>query len=418
MNDKTILPQKEKNYVDTLHLSCNIEDFIAGSPCHVIYETPVTDYRIEGYYAYKTMLSYLFDTLLDGCENLGTANGRSWYKVEKYTLGIMDYDKAKTANQYNCVIQYNHSHIFPLNQNLDGLELPFDGSRSDYKIKRIDLTKTAKLSTDYTIEHGYISPYRSHPLRPNRKLNTVYLGKRENGNVFRMYPKTIELLENKDFQKIALYSEYFGDIENLYSFELELTRKYLKECLGIDTLADLPKVWEANKNIVGRIRFFKDTPKNRKLLEQNNSKRIKALVLTDYVDYDRVQKKAYKPSYAYLKERIEKDISKYLKATKDEKETEFYMRLVSDLMHGKDIDGKELTFYFENSDLTTEKAQMTAKYKLLRDNQTNELELEANRAFKKIEISHINSSVQDTICHQEEVRQKEASPLSLFSERV
>lgn len=369
MNDKKIITQIEKNYVDTLHLYCNLEDFIDDKNQHETIK-------------YFNMYKYIAGTMLITAEKQKDADGREWYGFDNYRLGIMEYDKAKIANQFNCVILYSHSHIFPLNKNLDGLDLPFDCSRLKYHIKRIDLTKTAKLSTDYTINHGYISPYRSvHPLRPNRSKNTVYLGNRKNGNVFRMYPKTIELKEKKDYAKIALYTEYFGDIENLYSFELELRREYLRDTLGILTLADLSKVWEANKNIVGRIRFFKDTPKNRKLLEQNNHKRIKALRLTEYVDYERVEKKKYKTSYSWHINFLKKEIRRYLDAGLEANEINYYMRLFTDLTDNLDINGKELTFNFENSDLVIDKAQMTAKYKLLRENQDNSLEIESKRHF-------------------------------------
>ena len=92
--------------------------------------------------------------------------------------------------------------------------------------------------------------------------------------------------------------------------------------------------------------------------------------------------------------------------------------MFTDLIQDLDIDGKEITFNFENSDLQVEKAQMTSKYKLLRENQSNELEKEAERHFGKRLISHINSPVQDTFCHQKEVNHKQASALMEFSERV
>ncbi len=387
MKDKKIITQKEKNYIDTLHLSCNLEKFIEGTPLYYEQKSSTTDYKIEGNYAYKIMLEYLFDTMLCNSQKSWVGSGRTWYKLENYTLGILSYDTAKDSNNYNCVIEYNHSHIFPLNKNLDGLDLPFGGSRSDYKIKRIDLTKTAKLEVDYTINHGYISPYRNPPLRPNREKNTIYIGNRNNGNLFRMYPKTIELLTDTEkhpinYSKIALYSEYFGDIENLYSFELELRREYLRGTLGIDSLADLSKVWEANKNIVGRIRFFKDNDKNRKLLEQNNHKRIKAHVLTDYVEFERIQKKKYVTSEEYAIDRSIKVFDTYLDSMGLDRTNDAYMKLFNRAIAKRvDYNNKNIAITFEDTHLSNEIDQMTAKYNLLRENQTNELELEARRHF-------------------------------------
>ena len=388
MNDKKIITQKEKNYIDTLELSTNLEDFIKDTPCLSINNIALDNYSIEGISAYRAMLSYLFDTMLCTTKKVSVAKGRTWYVLEKYTLGIMDYDKAKMTKQYNCVIEYNHSHIFPLNTNLDGLELPFGGTRSDYKIKRIDLTKTAKLETDYTINHGYISPYRNPPLLPNREKNTIYIGSRTNGNLFRMYPKTIELLEKKNYTKIALYSAHFGDIENLYSFELELRRDYLRDSLGIDTLAELPKVWKAHSNIVGKIRFFKDTPKNKKLLEQNHRDRIKALVLTDFVDYERVEKKRYEPSFKYAVDQIVKIADRYVETMNIEKNNDIYMKFANAFLSQRvSQENKDLVITFEDTVLSHETDEMTTKHKELRDNQSNDLEIEAKRHFGKF-VSH------------------------------
>jgi len=368
MNDKRIIPQIERNYIDTLYLACNIQDFGDTAKNHSTYN-------------YYLMKEYLEKHYLEGSEYLGNSAGREWYKTDNFTLGLMEHDTAKKANQPNCVIQYEHSHIFPLDQNLTGIELPFSDDRSKYMIKRIDITKTMKIDTDYTIEHGYLSPFKGHPLRPNRKENTVYLGSRRNGNVFRMYPKTIELLDTKNYQKIALYSQYFGDIENLYTFEHELHRSYLKETLGIDRFSQLERVWTASRNITSKIRIFKDTDQNRNLVKNRNYGRIKAMVLTDYVEYDRPIKKKYKRSYSAMIRRIKSEIDAYLDSGEKEDDLSFWVGLIYDLTYDVTKDGKELQIWVKDSDRAAEMAKMRAKWQLARDNQTNELEKEAARFF-------------------------------------
>ena len=377
MNDKKIITQKEKNYIETLYLNFNLENASDNENQH-------------GTLKYYNVYKYMADTMLCNAKYLSDADGRSWYQFPNYRLGIMPYDKAKIANQFNCVIQYEQHHLFTLDKNLTGLDLPFDVSREHYHIKRIDITKIAKHEEDYTINHGYLSPFKGHPLRPNRKEETVYLGNRKNGNVFRMYPKTIELIATRNYKKIALLSEYFGDIENLWTYELELHRKYLKGSLGIETLAQLDQIYLANKNIVGKIRFFKDTPANKKLLEQKNQSRIKALVLTDFEEYKRVEKKVYKPSYSWHINALKKEIKRYLAAGLEENEINYYMKMLTELTQDLDIEGKELTFNFENSDLVTEKAQMTAEHNIMRDNQGNDLEIEARRHFGVFVSDKIN----------------------------
>ena len=368
IKDTVIIPEKERNYIDTLYLACNIQDFGDTVKNHSTYN-------------YYLMKEYLKRHYLEGSEYLGSSAGREWYKTDNFTLGLMEHDTAKKANQPNCVIQYEHSHIFPLDQNLTGIELPFSDDRSKYKIKRIDITKTLKIDTDYTVNHGYISPFKSDPLNPARHENTVYLGSRKNGNVFRMYPKTIELLETKNYQKIALYSQYFGSIENLYTFEHELHRSYLKEVLGIDTLAELDRVWAASQNIVSKIRIFEYNDKNKKLLRQNNRQRIKAMVLTDYVGYDRPIKKKYKRSYSAMIRRIKSEIDAYLDSGEKEDDLSFWIGLIYDLTYDITKDGKELQIWVNDSDRAAEMAKMRAKWQLARDNQTNELEKEAERFF-------------------------------------
>jgi hypothetical protein len=293
----------------------------------------------------------------------------------------MEHDTAKKANQPNCIIQYDHSHIFPLDQNLTGIELPFTDDRSKYMIKRIDITKTLRIDTDYTVNHGYISPFKTDPLNHTRYENTVYLGSRKNGNVFRMYPKTKELMETKNYDKMALYSQYFGSIENLYTFEHELHRSYLKETLGIDTLAELGRVWEASQNIVSKIRIFEYNDKNKKLLRQNNRQRIKAMVLNDYVEYDRPEKKKYKRSYSAMIRRIKSEIDAYLDSGETEDNLSFWVGLIYDLTNDVTKDGKELQIWVNDSDRAVDMDKMRAKWQLLRDNQTNELEKEATRLF-------------------------------------
>lgn len=374
MNDKKIITQKERNYIETLYLNFNLEN-----------ASDTEDWGPS--FSYYNVVSYMTDNMLPTGKYLSDADGRSWYQFENYRMGIMSYDKAKIANQFNCVIQYEQHHLWTLDKDLNGLDLPFDVDRKHYHIKRIDITKIAKHEPDYTINHGYLSPFKGHPLRPNRKEETVYLGNRKNGNVFRMYPKTLELLANKNYKKIALLSEYFGDIENLWTYELELQRKYLKGSLGIETLAQLDQVYSANSNIVGKIRFFKDTPKNKKLLEQNHRDRIKALVLTDFEEYERVEKKRYAPSFDYLIKRIVKESDAYLDSMEIERTNDEYMKIINAVISERiDTVQKDMVIDYVDTVYSDDMAQMTAKHILMRDNQTNELEIESKRHFGTLPI--------------------------------
>ena len=372
--DNVIIPQKERNYIDTLYLSCNLQSHYAWESINGVSMGEHLRYEYQ-----RKTLEHLY---LLGTGTLGTANGYEWYQLPNYRIGLMEYEKAKRSNQPNCVIQYEHDHLWELDQSLNGLDLPFSKDLTKYMIKRIDLTKTAVIDTDYTIDHGYISPFRTDPLNHTRHENTVYLGSRKNGNVFRMYPKTKELMDTKSYDKIAKYSAYFGTIENLYTFEHELHRSYLKETLGIDTLAQLPKVWRASANIVSKIRIFEYTDRNKKLLRQNNRQRIEAMILTPFVEYDRPEKKKYKRSYKAMVRRCRAEIDAYLKSEegREEESLAFYAKLQFDLMHDV-IDGDNIEFTVTDSDRKIEDKAMRAKWEAMKDGQTNELELEAQKRF-------------------------------------
>ena len=340
---------------------------------------------VDEYYRYLLQRSSFENLYLLGATLIGVANGYEWYQLPNYRVGLMDYQKSKRANQPNCVIQYEYGHLWRLPQNLDGLELPFKQDRTLYMIKRIDLTKTAKLDIDYTKGHGYISPYRTDPLNPTRHENTVYLGSRKGGNLFRMYPKTIELLDTKNYDKISKYSQYFGTIEGLYQFEHELHRKYLKDVLGIDTLAELDKVWEASQSIVSRIRIFPINDYNRKLIEQSNRKRVKAMILTPYKEFERPERKRYKRSYKAMVKRMKLELDSYLESEegKEWESISNYMLLVYDLFEDR-LDGKDLTMWIDDSERVKDLKEMNIKHQAMRDGETNVLEIEAQKHFGRI----------------------------------
>lgn len=373
MTDTKIITEHELNYIETLYLSCNLEDFIS------MLEFNDYDLNIDivPHRAYTLMMDIVIDHLIIEAEYLGESKGRVWYRFLDYRIGIMPYDRAKKANQYNCVIQYEQHYMFTLNKNLDGIKLPFNGDRSQYKIKRIDVTKIAKHKADYIENHWFISPYR----KVRYEQGTIYLGHRNNGNVFRLYNKTKELLDTENDRKIELLTKYFGDIENLWTYELELSRSYLKENLNIDTLADLDKVYLAYKNIVGQIRIYDNNDRNKKLVAQGKRERIKAFVLSDFEEYERVEKKKYDPSFDYLINGMKKRIKKFYENMEIELSPSEFIRIVSALSEGVDFEGKELTINFENSDIEVEKAQMTAKHERIRASQGNDLEIESKRYF-------------------------------------
>jgi len=108
-------------------------------------------FSIFGYSILNTVRGYIFSIseivffsfndlgYIYSAEYIGEAKGRMWYRTENYRIGIMDYDLAKRANQFNVEIQYEQSHMFSLEPNLKGLDLPFDGELNQYHIKSCKL---------------------------------------------------------------------------------------------------------------------------------------------------------------------------------------------------------------------------------------------------------------------------------------
>ena len=382
MNDRKIITERELNYIETLYLNCNLQDFL-----EII---KINDYDINPDItpsaAYDLFMQHFSSYLEKHSKYLGSAQGREIWKFPNYRLCIMPYDRAKKANQFNCVIQYEQHYLFTLKKDLSDIVLPFSQDFGKYHIKRIDVTKIAKHKENYLYGYNYISPYRSKTIKQDTG-KTIYLGNRKNGNVFRMYEKTKELLTDNELHpynpiKIELFSKYFGNIENLYTYELELTRSYLKDTLGIDTLLDLPKVYLAYSNIVGGIRFYKDSDRNKRLIKNNHRDRVPCKILTDFLDYPRLEKKRYKTSFNYMIDKFVSMSDIYIEKMGLEKNDAAYLN-ISNAFNARRINytHKEMVIDFKDTVYSDEMAQMTTKHKDMRDNQSNELEIEAERLF-------------------------------------
>jgi len=406
MADTQIITEQELNYIETLYLQCNLEDFIIKNSTHndwLLGEEKkngkkVTQSDIDKIYGkerYDHMLSYVFDTLLSNAEFLGDANGRMWYGLDNYRLGIMDYDKAKKSNQFNVIVQYEWEHLYSLDENLIGLDLPFDGDKKNYNFKRIDVCKIFKSKYDYLTNKGFISTYRKIDKKGTDKVTeTVYLGHRKNGNVYRMYNKTIELKKDTedhpmDYKKIELLSKYFGDVEDLYTFELELHRSYLKEQLAITTLDQLDQVYQAYHSIVGKVRIYEDTDQNKEHILGKHHARIRANTITEYKEYKKVYRAKYKPSKQYAMDKQAKTFSRYIESMKitDEKEInrlklEFAMNIAS-------TDNQDIIMTYEPSFEAKDYDDMKEKHDRLR-NGDSPLDFQAYQAFRPHPYINLN----------------------------
>jgi len=388
MADTAIITKKELNYVETLYLYANLNEFINPS------EYP----NIDGYGSYIIMMKWIYDNLLHSAELLSTTPTKTIYKLPNYRLVITDYATAKRSNTFNAEIQYTQAHMFDVRDDITKLDLPFGGTHEQYHIKRIDICKVAKHEEDYLSNKGFISTYKTIDRKGSgTKTETVYLGHRNNGNVLRMYNKTVELLTNTpkhpiSYPKIALFSSYFGDIENLYTYELELHRKVLKANLGIDTLAQIDKAKIVYNSVVGKVRIYDDNEHNRKLIKQKNRGLIEAHTITEYKEYKRETVEKYTPSLEYLKRSVNKQITNYIVSMKlpktDEERMRIYNYIMADQMTTK---GYDMVIEYIQTDDSYEYEKMEQKHERIRDG-NDELQSEAIRAFGAIKAVHKQDS--------------------------
>ena len=392
-----IITEKELNYIETLYIYANLESFVLEKYTSKDFLMPDVSFdELQDIYdhdKYRLMLGYVHDTIISKAEYLGNSKGRDWYKLDNYRMGIMDYEKAKKSNQFNVEIQYTQKHLFSIDPNLKGLDLPFDGELSQYHIKRIDITQIVKTEKDYLSDFGFISPYRTMDrLSKGSKTETVYLGHRRNGSVFRMYDKTVELkTDNKDhpidYGKIELLGGYFGDIENLYTFELELHRKYLKPAFGIDTLDDLEKVYKAYHEIVGKIKIYKDNDENKKHVRLKHYERIKeAFCFTEYKEFKRLntrEKKGY--SEEYLVNKISKMMVRYEDSKKHPMRHSEKISLVDKIVSSIFIDN-DVSIELFDSEIEQDRKLFYKKVDSSRDCDSALLS-ESYNAFKRVEYN-------------------------------
>lgn len=368
ITDNSLKITLSKKYIETLYLATNLHEHIEGND---------TEYN-------KHLIAlnkfYNFIPSLD-CY-LGLSGGREWYQLDNYRIGIIvDYDLAIRANWYTCVIQYSQSHMFTLSSNLEDIDLPFSDDITKYHINRADVTHIYKSPVDYLNGYGIISRYRKvTTIEENRRVETKYLGSRNSGNMVRWYNKTKELKSKEDYKKINLIHNYFGGIDDLYTIELELRRDYLKRN-NIDTLQDLKKVYALYKDNIGSMRIYKDTEVNKRHIELKNYDRIVTLKIAEYVKYDRPKTDKKAPSRKYFIERFERSFKRFSNSSYDMgfSEKMSLINALGNIVFDREL--KEVEFYIEDCEEITATNEMYQKITLLRDNQSDDLEIEAKRAF-------------------------------------
>lgn len=224
--------------------------------------------------------SILLMCVSDDAKFLGHSSSRYWYSFPSFRLGVYDdYDKCFSANQYHCVIQYEHNDLFSHKpfELLNSLFLPFDLDLNRYIIKRIDYNITFKSNDFDFYDSGYISKYfRGIWKKPYD--STIYLGDRaKSKKIFRIYDKKKELLDNKSSLKYDMLMQYFdSNIDNLITCEVEIQRDYIRDHINVGngSLNFFKEIVHDAKSILSSIEVFPYNDYNKIQYKNNNYKRL------------------------------------------------------------------------------------------------------------------------------------------------
>ena len=247
-------------HIDTLYLS---------------YVCDYTEYNsIQNALASKTFLYY--------------RDGRHWFDYGYCVVGILDWDVVLSSCNYPFTIEYKFEYLYTadLVDNHKSIKLPFNSSFDKYLIKRLDYNITFQ-SKSTIMDSLFVSQYFQKGndwWGKGREYESRYLGKRTTGKVFRIYNKTIELQDHKNFIKQDMIKKVFGSLNDLYTIEVELLRKYIiGRTKTKGTLEDFEHVLDIAKTLLASVKYCDNTPSNISKLKNNNHKRIKYQTILNYV---------------------------------------------------------------------------------------------------------------------------------------
>ena len=288
----------KQQYIDTLYLSWRFDDIVE-----------IGELETEFFKNY-------------GANYLGTSSGYNWFLVEGICrVGIVaDVNNIFKAKLHAFVIQYDNRYL--LEHTIDNLYGVLDldtlvFSKDEAIVKRIDFSVITNNIEFFNLD--VVSRYRSRTeISKNDVLETVYLGKRSNGKVFRYYRKDIELLQDKNLVKQDYFMQYFQKIDfslPITVLELELHRKFLRDCYGFSYLKDIDKLLSIVLDQFTDIKFYEPTPENKKFVEQRNYSHIiyEYILDIDINKYEKVDRivNEYSPSLSLLYSRLNKIVNKF-----------------------------------------------------------------------------------------------------------
>lgn len=261
---------------------------------------------------YYDILNILADT-----PSLGSSAGKHWYDLGYCRIGHSDWDMCQTSKNYPFTIQYTFEYLYQTSiiDDVTNLKLPFDLDINKYLVKRLDLNVTM-IKKDNIMDMLFISKYfkKGNNYYDGAFNNeTINLGLRRTGKTFRIYNKSKELNDKKNFIKCDMIKDKFGTLDNLYSIEVEVHRKYIISRTDSDgSLAEWTDVIDIAKTMLGSVQYCKNTPANKKNILNKHYNRVKFNNMTDYIDnINFIDIKKYKKNKINLLDTMMKVLDQY-----------------------------------------------------------------------------------------------------------
>jgi hypothetical protein len=277
-------------------------------------DTLYLGYRSGSEAEHYRLLEQFFDSSLG---SLGEAGGRQWLQLKHGRLGVMDYRKSLSSNQFDFLIQLDWALVssLPMHDPVSALPEIF----RVWQVVRIDITLVQTAQKMPIFEYA-ITPFRSGRVvfrGAEDRVETVYYGKRSAGAVFRLYDKGLEMEQSQAWQKMDFYG-YDRDL-GLTSAELEMRRKFLVRKLGRSDIrmSDWSEIYDLYLYMVSAIRFFDATPENLRAYHARNYDLVDhAWVFSDFLDLENeyvspVVETRKTPSFSILRDRVEKMIRNF-----------------------------------------------------------------------------------------------------------
>jgi len=209
------------------------------------------------------------------------------------------------------------------------------------------------------------------------------------GKIVRHYNKSLEMEATDNFMMMQYYHDTFGTKKDLYTMEVELSRKHIMQKFGDVTYASIQNIISYSLDTLSLCVFFPDTDLNKQNYKNNNYDDIegKFSLYEEELSYiTTYSPKDKSVSFNSLMDRTNRMIDNYVLNMKVSNEDldSFYMYYISALLDRSSHDTilNDVEFQFKDVlESQTLKEELLQKVTILRENQDNSLEVEHEKYF-------------------------------------